>query len=115
MYSWNKSTHWMRVGPGPLRILLPAPPPGGSPGLGPYPPLHLTTTVSVEKSSTGQPKITWNEEAGYKYLLQWSPNCSSWFDLGTTRAPTTTADFIHTDTTIPVPVKRFYRVKRTYP
>lgn len=75
----------------------------------------VTTTVSVEKSSTGQPKITWNEEAGYKYLLQWSPNCSSWFDLGTTRAPTTTADFIHTDTTIPVPVKRFYRVKRTYP
>jgi hypothetical protein len=75
----------------------------------------ITTVVSVAKTATGQPKITWNEEAGYKYLLQWSLNCSSWSDLGTTRAPATTADFTYTDTTTPVPVKRFYRVKRTYP
>lgn len=76
----------------------------------------VTTTLGVSKTGTGAAKLTWNEEAGYSYRLQYSANCVSWLDFAATiHSATTTADYTYTDPTTPVPGRRFYRVKRTYP
>lgn len=74
----------------------------------------VTTAVEVSRNRSGQPVITWNEEAGYSYVLQRSDNLTTWTNA-ISRAASATADFSHTDATAPVPARRYYRVKRSYP
>lgn len=77
----------------------------------------LEMAVAVSRTETGAAKLTWNEEAGYIYQVEYSNDCNIWkSDLagsGHTAALTQSATF--TDPTIPVPSGRFYRIKRTYP
>lgn len=76
----------------------------------------VSTGVIVGRTTSGAPKVTWNEEAGYSYRLQWSASCTGWQDVAATvHTATSTADYSYTDPVSPVPAKRFYRVKRTYP
>jgi len=76
----------------------------------------LTMSLSASKTGSGAAQLTWNEEAGYSYRLQYSADCASWLDLaGSFHTATVTANTTFTDPTSPVPAKRFYRVKRTYP
>ena len=76
----------------------------------------VSTGVEVGRTASGAPKVIWNEEAGYSYRLQWSANCTGWQDVAATiHTATSTADYSYTDPVSPVPAKRFYRVKRTYP
>lgn len=74
----------------------------------------VATAVEVSRSRSGQPIVTWNEEAGYSYVLQRSDNLTTWTNV-LSRAASTTADFSHTDASTPVPARRYYRVKRSYP
>ena len=74
----------------------------------------LPTGVEVNRSGNGQPVITWNEEAGYSYILQRSDNLTTWTNV-VSRSAVSTGDFSHTDTNTPVPARRYYRVKRSYP
>ena len=74
----------------------------------------VTTGVEVSRSGNGQPVITWNEEAGYSYILQRSDNLTTWTNV-VSRSAVNTGDVRHTDTNIPVPARRYYRVKRSYP
>lgn len=74
----------------------------------------VTTGVEVNRSGNGQPVITWNEEAGYSYILQRSDNLTTWTNV-VSRSAVSTGDFSHTDTNTPVPARRYYRVKRSYP
>jgi hypothetical protein len=77
----------------------------------------VTTTLSVSRTAGGAALLTWNEEAGYRYQVEYSTDTGQWLtDLvgsGHTAAVTGTATF--TDPTLPVPVRRLYRVKRSYP
>jgi hypothetical protein len=77
----------------------------------------LSMTATVIKTATGGARITWNEEAGYTYQLQYSNDCVSWYsDLpGASRTATVTQFVNFTDPTTVVPKRRFYRVRRTYP
>lgn len=76
----------------------------------------VATLMEVVKTATGGAKLTWNEEAGYSYRLQYSTNCAGWVDFAATvHTATSTADYSYTDPASPVPAKRFYRVMRTYP
>lgn len=76
----------------------------------------VTTTLGMTKTATGAATLTWNEEAGYSYRLQHSADCTAWLDFASTiHTATVTADANYTDPASPVPVKRFYRVKRSYP
>ena len=76
----------------------------------------VTTTPNVSKTNGGAATINWNEEASYSYRLQYSSDCKTWLDFaGTIHTATVTGDTRFTDPTLPVPTRRFYRVKRTYP
>jgi hypothetical protein len=76
----------------------------------------VTTTLNVSKTDGGAPTINWNEEASYSYRLQYSGDGKAWLDFaGSIHTATVTGDARFTDPTSPVPTRRFYRVKRTYP
>ena len=76
----------------------------------------VTTTPNVSKTNGGAATINWNEEASYSYRLQYSSDCKTWLDFaGSIHTATVTGDTRFTDPTSPVPTRRFYRVKRTYP
>jgi hypothetical protein len=76
----------------------------------------VTTTLNVSKTGSGAATINWNEEASYSYRLQYSIDCKAWLDFaGSIHTATVTGDTRFTDPTSPVPTRRFYRVKRTYP
>jgi hypothetical protein len=76
----------------------------------------LSMSLSASKAGSSAAKLTWNEEAGYSYLLQYSADCVTWQDFaGSQHTASVTANFSFSDPTVPVPDKRFYRVKRTYP
>jgi hypothetical protein len=74
--------------------------------------------VTAEISTSGgSPVITWNEEAGYSYQLQASDNLSTWtISLPNAQwTATNSGDRSYTDSTTPLPERRFYRVNRTFP
>jgi hypothetical protein len=77
----------------------------------------VSTELSVSKTGTGAAKLTWNEEAGYTYQVQYSTDCVTWkSDLASsTRLASLTQTVTYTDPTTPVPGKRFYRIKRVSP
>jgi hypothetical protein len=77
----------------------------------------LSMAVEVSRTATGAAKLTWNEEAGYTYQVQYSTDCVTWnSDLaGSSHTAALTQSATFTDPTTPVPVNRFYRIKRTYP
>ncbi len=77
----------------------------------------VTTTLAITKNLTGAAKLSWNEEAGYSYQVQYSTDAKTWkSDLANsshTASLTQTASF--TDPTTPVPAKRLYRIQTTAP
>ena len=76
----------------------------------------VTVTLEQSWTDTGACKLDWNEEYGHIYRLQYSPDCSNWYDFTSTiHTATATADRSYTDTTSPRPLKRFFRVRRDYP
>jgi hypothetical protein len=77
----------------------------------------LGMAVEVARTPTGAAKLTWNEEAGYIYQVEYSGDCQSWkSDLaGSSHTAALTQSATFTDPTTPVPPIRFYRIKRTYP
>jgi hypothetical protein len=77
----------------------------------------VNTTLSVSRSNTGAAVLTWNEEAGYSYQVQYSADCVLWkTDLaGSTFTATITGDRTFTDPTLVLPTQRYYRIKRAYP
>ncbi len=76
----------------------------------------VTTTMNVSKTASGAATINWNEEASYSYRLQYSGDCKTWLDFASSiHTATVTGDNRFIDPTLPVPSRRFYRVKRTYP
>ncbi len=76
-----------------------------------------TTTLVASKTGTGAAQLSWNEEAGYTYQVQYSSDCSTWkTDLaGSSHTATLTQSHSFTDPTLTIPTTRFYRVKRSYP
>lgn len=76
-----------------------------------------TTTLVVSKSATGAAQLSWNEEAGYSYQVQYSTDCATWkTDLsGASHTAALTQTHTFTDPTLAVPANRFYRVRRSYP
>jgi hypothetical protein len=76
----------------------------------------VTVTLESSWTTSGTFKLDWNEEWGHQYRLQHSPDCANWFDFtDTIHTATVTGDNSHTDTTSPLPLKRFYRVQRVAP
>lgn len=77
----------------------------------------LTMAVQAERTAGGAAKLTWNEEAGYTYQVEYSSDCKTWkSDLaGSSHVAALTQSASFTDPTTPVPAQRFYRIKRTYP
>jgi hypothetical protein len=77
----------------------------------------LGMAVEVARTATGAAKLTWNEEAGYTYLVEYSGDCKTWkSDLaGSSHTAALTQSATFTDPTTPVPANRFYRIKRTFP
>ncbi len=77
----------------------------------------LDTGLALTKTSTGAANLVWNQEAAYRYQLEYSDDFSLWkTDLpGSYRAATLTQSTTFNDPTIIIPQKRFYRIKRTYP
>jgi hypothetical protein len=77
----------------------------------------VTTTSVVSKAVTGPAQLTWNEEAGYTFQVQYSSDLITWkTDLvGSTRTAATTESVTFTDPTIPVPTSRCYRLKCSCP
>jgi hypothetical protein len=77
----------------------------------------VTTTLSVGRTAGGAALLTWNEEAGYRYQIEYSTDCVQWLaDLaGSGHTATLTGTATFTDPTLPVPIQRCYRVRRTYP
>jgi hypothetical protein len=77
----------------------------------------LAMAVQVAKEATGAATLTWNEEAGYAYRVEYSSDCKVWnSDLaGSSHTAALTQSATFTDPTTPVPANRFYRIKRTYP
>lgn len=77
----------------------------------------LTTELEMSRTSSGAAKLTWNEEAGVTYQVEYSSDCKTWnsnlVNSKHTAALTGTANF--TDPTTPIPARRFYRVKRSFP
>ena len=74
----------------------------------------LLSTISF---STGMPKVSWNEEAGYAYQLEYSDDLASWLTSlpDTSWSASSSADRSYNDPTTPLPPHRFYRVKRSFP
>jgi hypothetical protein len=76
----------------------------------------VTCTLASSWTETGACKLDWNEEYGHQYRLQYSPDCSNWYDFTSTiHTATATGDRSFTDPTSPRPLKRFFRVRRYYP
>lgn len=77
----------------------------------------VTTTLSISKTNSGAAVLTWNEEAGYSYQVQYSADCLTWkTDLaGSSHAASVTGNATFTDPTQAPPNRRFYRVRRSYP
>lgn len=76
----------------------------------------VTVTVGSSWTDTGAFKLDWNEEYGHSYRVQHSADCVNWFDVASTiHTATATGDNSFTDTTIPRPAKRFFRIRRSYP
>lgn len=77
----------------------------------------VTTTLSISKTNSGAAVLTWNEEAGYSYQVQYSADCLTWkTDLaGSSHAASVTGNATFTDPTPAPPSRRFYRVRRSYP
>jgi len=79
--------------------------------------VRVTTTLVVSKTATGAAQLSWNEEAGYSYQVQYSTDCTTWkTDLtGASHTAALTQTHTFTDPTPAVPANRFYRVRRSYP
>jgi hypothetical protein len=77
----------------------------------------LGMALVVSRTATGGAMLTWNEEAGYTYQVEYSNDCQTWkSDLaGSSHTAALTQSATFTDPTTPVPPIRFYRIKRTYP
>jgi hypothetical protein len=77
----------------------------------------VRSSAVIAKSPAGAAKLTWNEEAGYNYQVQYSTDGKTWkSDLANsshTASLTQSASF--TDPTVPVPVKRIYRIQSSPP
>ncbi len=76
----------------------------------------VTVTLESSWTASGACKLDWNEEYGHHYRLQYSADCTSWFDFPTTiHTATITGDRSFTDTTSPRPSRRVFRVRRDNP
>lgn len=77
----------------------------------------VTTQLETSKIGTGPAQLTWNEEAGYSYQVQYSSDLSLWkTDLAnSTRTAALTGNFTFTDPSTVIPTRRFYRLKCTSP
>ncbi|MCU0780683.1 MAG: hypothetical protein MUF04_06220 [Akkermansiaceae bacterium] len=76
----------------------------------------VATRLTAGTATDGAARLSWTEEAGYSYRLQWSADCAGWQDFSDTihtAILTGTSEF--TDPASPRPAKRFYRVMRTFP
>lgn len=72
---------------------------------------------SIRKPAAAAASVTWNQEAGYVYQVQYSSDCQTWkTDLAnSSQTAATTESATFTDPTIPVPANRFYRLKGSSP
>jgi hypothetical protein len=77
----------------------------------------VETALEVSKTGTSAARLTWNEEAGYTYQVEYSGDCLSWQTdpAGASHTGTLTQSTSFTDATTVVPASRFYRIKRSYP
>lgn len=76
----------------------------------------VTVTLESSWTATGACKLDWNEEYGHRYRLQYSADCTSWFDFPETiHTATITGDRSFTDTSSPRPARRLFRVRRDDP
>ncbi|MCX6874131.1 MAG: hypothetical protein NTW21_10035 [Verrucomicrobia bacterium] len=77
----------------------------------------VNTTLTVSKTCTGTPILTWNEDADYTYQVQYSSDYRTWqTDLaGASHQAALTGMATFADPTTPVAARRYYRVKRSYP
>jgi hypothetical protein len=77
-----------------------------------------STSLVVSKTGSGAAKLSWNEEAGYNYQLQYSIDNKTWLSdlVGTAgHKASLTGSATFTDPSTPIPTQRYYRVKRWYP
>lgn len=77
----------------------------------------VSTDAAVTKAKGGAAKLTWNEEAGYSYQVEYSNDLKTWkTDLAnSSHTASLTQNATFTDPTTPVPAGRYYRIKSVSP
>lgn len=117
LYSYNRDTRTTTIEPGDNYLLFDDYMVRTDP---------VTTTLRVSKTNGAAPVLSWNEEAGYSYQLQYSADCVTWKnDLvndssympphTASHTASLTGNYTFTDTTFTLPTRRFYRVKSVSP